>query len=65
MISANWSFNELAERIYTTTYYIPSSPTEVRAYTPILPRILISSEELDMSHGKYAAHGYLRKQEAE
>ena len=28
------------ERIYTTTYYIPSSPTEVRAYTPILPRVL-------------------------
>jgi hypothetical protein len=26
------------ERIYTTTYYIPSSPTEVRAYTPILPK---------------------------
>ena len=29
-----------AERIYTTTYYIPSSPTEMRAYTPILPRVL-------------------------
>ena len=27
-----------AERIYTTTYYIPSSPTEVRVYTPILPQ---------------------------
>ena len=30
-----------AERIYTTTYYIPSSPTEVRTYTTILPRGII------------------------
>jgi hypothetical protein len=30
------SILRFAERIYTTTYYIPSSPTEVRAYTPVL-----------------------------
>jgi hypothetical protein len=33
-----------AERIYTTTYYIPSSPTEVRAYTSVLPRGIILRE---------------------
>jgi len=37
-----------AERIYTTTYYIPSSPTEVRAYTPILPGIILREPWLNL-----------------
>jgi hypothetical protein len=35
--SMSSTYTNIVKRMYTTTYYIPSSPTEVRAYTPILP----------------------------